>query len=228
MRNIIMDVDGTITPSRGKMDPDFKAWLSDFSTHNAIYLVTGSDRAKTLEQVGSFYNCCVRVYQCSGSDVWEGETHIRTNDWLIEDEQQQFLQSWLEVSRFPLRTGLHIEQRPGMVNFSIVGRGATLGERKMYVKWDNENRERETIALQFNFLFGDSVRATVGGETGIDISPVGCDKSQILTDFSDTSNLLFFGDRMDFGGNDEPLARHIRKSYHVRDWKHTWELLKNL
>jgi phosphomannomutase len=98
----------------------------------------------------------------------------------------------------------------------------------MYVEYDIANRERETIALQINSEF-ENITATVGGETGIDIHPTGADKSQILKDF-DLSNdkIIFFGDRMEQGGNDYPLAKANKtgKNYHVKDWKHTWEILK--
>jgi phosphomannomutase len=115
-----------------------------------------------------------------------------------------------------------------MVNFSIVGRNCTLGERKLYDAWDEENRERESIAHIINMNF-DGITATVGGETGIDIHPTGADKSQILKNFDlSKDKIIFFGDRMDQGGNDYPLANANKtgKNYHVKDWKHTWEILK--
>ena len=58
----IFDVDGTLTPSRQKMDEDFSRFFLHFCTMNSVYLVTGSDREKTLEQVGSLiYKTCKRV-----------------------------------------------------------------------------------------------------------------------------------------------------------------------
>ena len=51
--NFVFDVDGTLTPSRGQMDPEFKQWFKSWARHKPVYLVTGSDYAKTLEQVGS-------------------------------------------------------------------------------------------------------------------------------------------------------------------------------
>ena len=121
---------------------------------------------------------------------------------------------------------IHNEERPGAVNFSVVGRNATIGERKMYVEHDTNNRERESIALQFNMMFGDTIMAKIGGDTGIDIYPVGWDKSQILSDFKTEDNLYFFGDKTLPGGNDEPLAKLIRKTHQVRDWRHTFETLQ--
>ena len=69
----IFDVDGTLTPSRGRMDKEFSLWFGKFCIENDVYLVTGSDRPKTIEQIGEYlYSKCKRVYQCSGNDVWEG------------------------------------------------------------------------------------------------------------------------------------------------------------
>ena len=55
-----------------------------------------------------------------------------------------------------------------MVNFSIVGLNATLGECKLYVKHDKNTQERDTW-VQFNETFPNLI-ARSGGETGIDIS----------------------------------------------------------
>ena len=228
-RKFIFDIDGTLTPSRGKIDKEFAAWFEHFATHNACYFVTGSDKIKTVEQIGlPIYNLAIRVYNCSGNDVWEGEQHVRTSDWSLPEAAENYLRGILEQSQFPLRTGLHIEHRPGMVNFSVVGRNATLGERKFYVKYDKETNERNTIAKDFNRQFFD-IDAKPGGETGIDISPLGCDKSQILKDFAEDDNIIFFGDRMDPQGNDYPLSsKNKGTNYHVRDWQHTWKLLKEI
>ena len=65
-------------------------------------------------------------------------------------------------SPFSLRTGNHIEQRSGMVNFSVVGRNATTEERAKYVDYDTVKNERINIASAFNTMFPD-LQATVGG-----------------------------------------------------------------
>lgn len=228
----IFDVDGTITPSRGQIDSEFGVFFSDFCSDNDVYLVTGSDKEKTIEQIGEvIYSLAKRVYNCSGCDVWEGETNIRSKEWHIPLSVTTWLKDKLEESSFPLRTGLHIEERPGMLNFSIVGRNATIGERKLYVRHDEENNERDVIAELFNKEFKDLI-ARPGGETGIDISPKGWDKSQILDDFNKNDFIYFYGDRMDFLGNDYPLKMRLLteqwrcSTVEVQGWKHTWEKLK--
>ena len=229
MNKFIFDVDGTLTPSRQSIDPEFAVFFLHFCRDNEVYLVTGSDYAKTLEQLGEeILNAVKAIYNCSGNDVWSHGENIRRKDWTLPDEPRKLLQSWLEVSKFSLRTGNHFEDRPGTCNFSIVGRNATLGERNMYVKHDCEHRERETIALQFNMLYGDTIVAKIGGETGIDLYPTGWDKSQVINDFDvKEDRLYFFGDKMDIGGNDYPLkAANIKGlNYQVKNWRDTWERL---
>ncbi len=57
MKKFIFDIDGTLTPSRGKIDPEFLQEMLYFAGTNDVYFVTGSDREKTLEQVGlDLYN----------------------------------------------------------------------------------------------------------------------------------------------------------------------------
>lgn len=222
----IFDVDGTLTPSRQIIDKEFAEWFFTFCQSNDVYLVTGSDRPKTIEQIGeNLYNSCKRVYNCNGNDVWDKHVNVRTNAWILPDDAHEWLSIQLTDSEFPLRTGLHFEHRPGMVNFSVVGRNATIGERKLYVSFDDEQKERERIAKQFNIIF-PKLKATVGGETGIDISPVGTDKAQIMQDFDADDHTIFFGDRMDPDGNDYPLGKVVSMKRKVTGWKQTKEYLQ--
>ena len=228
MNKFIFDVDGTLTPSRRGMDGDFQNFFLDFCYANDVYLVTGSDYPKTVEQVGSsIAENVVRCYNCNGNDVWEAGINVRTNEWILPEEPHQWLSQILGESQFSLRTGLHFEHRPGMVNFSIIGRNATQEQRAMYVDWDKEQNERNEIAQEFNHLF-PGLEARVGGETGIDISPKGFDKSQIVEDFTTDDVLYFFGDAMHDGGNDYPLAQIVDNPKPVTKWSQTWEYLQQL
>ena len=51
MNKFIFDVDGTLTPSREEIDGDFAVFFGNFCAENDVYLVTGSDKEKTIEQV---------------------------------------------------------------------------------------------------------------------------------------------------------------------------------
>ncbi len=228
MKKFIFDVDGTLTPSRKKIDPEFHKFLMEFSSNNQVYFVTGSDRAKTIEQVTpELYNNCKRVYNCSGSDVYEGDKNVYRDDWELPEDVEKFLQDELDYSQFPIRNGLHIESRPGGVNFSILGRGEGEG-RDEYVKWDKRTNERRDIAARLKNQF-PNLEVQIGGQTGLDLGAPGSNKSQILRDFQWFHALYFYGDMMEPGQNDYPLGIMIEKRggyvFKVKDYIETWRLL---
>jgi len=228
---LLFDVDGTLTPSRGQIDPEFKRWLMGSCRHE-FRLITGSDPDKTKEQVGEDLWAYSVSYNCAGNHVFDRGQEIYKSEWRIPVDLEWWLQSRLIASLWPVRTGCHIEHRVGLCNFSTVGRNATQEQRKQYYEWDSKFQERRNTSMLINSVWKD-IECTVAGETGIDIYKKGTGKDQILESLQQHDSIHFFGDRQDPAGNDFGLAQAIltKKSgscYHVRDWQHTWQLLKEL
>ena len=154
MKKFIFDIDGTLTPSRKQIDLGFEAFMIKFACSYPVYLVTGSDRKKTIEQIGlDLYNRSKRVYNCAGNDIYERDNLVYRNPWTLPDEAKRFLMDELDYSQFPLKTGNHIDKRPGCINFSILGRNALFEERAIYKEWDEIHNERIDIAYRFNLEF---------------------------------------------------------------------------
>ena len=169
----IFDIDGTLTPSRNKMDKQFQELFKNFMSAYRVWLISGSDHTKTIEQIGvDIWRGVERTYQCSGNQLFKKGSLIRSSDWEIPIQTKGCLEKFLEESEYPHRYGNHIETRPGMVNFSVVGRQCTQEQREEYFKWDNEHQERIKFAweLRERYQFLDAV---VGGEISIDIYPRG-------------------------------------------------------
>jgi phosphomannomutase len=231
VKKFIFDVDGTLTDSRQQIDLSFEVYMIKFCCKYDVYLVTGSDRAKTVEQVGlDIYNRSKRVYNCSGADVYEKDHNVYKSDWKPSRKLINFLSDELDYSTFPHKTGNHIEHRPGGINFSILGRGEdSMKYRKEYVKWDINTTERILMSDRIKSEFSD-LNIQIGGQTGLDISD--SDKSQILRDFNSEDELVFFGDMMKEGQNDYPLAVAVDKvggtNYTVNSWQETYKKLKDL
>lgn len=232
METFIFDVDGTLTPSRGEMDSAFKSWFLKLCKEYPVYLVTGSDYPKTKEQVGEDVLIAVAgCYNCGGASLWKRGFNIRNNDFILPEEVKNWLTTMVILSDYKPRTGRHIEERVGLTNFSIVGRNATKRDRRKYRLWDRITNERANIAQSFNQTWPD-YEAKVAGETGIDITPQGVSKAQILSDFDDISNIHFFGDCIYPNGNDYEIALAIKSkgghTYDVNDWKDTYSLLREV
>ena len=231
MKKFIFDVDGTLTESRQQIDLSFEVYMIKFCCKYDVYLVTGSDREKTVEQVGlDIYNRSKRVYNCSGADVYEKDHNVYRSDWKPSRKLINFLSDELDYSMFPHKTGNHIEHRPGGINFSVLGRGEdSMKHRKEYVKWDINTTERILMSDRIKSEFPD-LNIQIGGQTGLDISD--SDKSQILRDFNSEDELVFFGDMMKEGQNDYPLAVAVDKrggtNYSVNGWQDTYRKLKDI
>lgn len=221
--NFTFDVDGTLTPSRKCIDSSFEKWFLSFCQTNNVYLVTGSDYEKTLEQLGEdICNTVKGVYSCCGNALYiKGQLQYQ-NDFTLTQEQRDFLNSLLDESGFPIKTGKHIEERIGLVNFSILGRNATHDQRQFYMGYDYATHERHNLLEKIQSKFPD-IEANLGGETGIDIYYKGRDKSQIADQIKP---FIFFGDKIYPGGNDFAIASGAYQYYSVEDWKETFEILK--
>ena len=224
MKKFIFDVDGTLTDSRQQIDLSFEAYMIKFCCKYDVYIVTGSDREKTVDQLG--LDICYRakrVYNCSGSDVYDKNNNVYKSNWQPYRKLINFLSDELDYSTFPHKTGNHIEHRPGGINFSILGRGKdSMKYRKEYVKWDINTTERILMSDRIKREFPD-LNIQIGGQTGLDISD--SDKSQIIKFFNFDDEIHFFGDMMEEGQNDYPLARAVKerlgKTYHVKNWEET-------
>lgn len=232
------DVDGTLTPSRQRIDPDFEQWFTNWMSFvqekgHSVLLVTGSDYEKTVEQLGEHIvatvdYCC----NCLGNYVLHKGQLIESYTFTPTYELISFLENELANSSYTERYGNHIEHRGSMINFSIVGRNAVGDQRKRYYEWDKLSCERLSLAEKITHLFPE-VSAQAGGETGIDIIPIGRDKRQV-TKYTGNEKVWFFGDRLDEGGNDKPLADALLASgtrseaFHVKSWQETWEMLRDI
>jgi phosphomannomutase len=220
--NYVFDVDGTLTPSRAVMDPEFKQFFIEWIKHKPVYLITGSDYPKTLEQVGrDVCEAVTGVYNCAGNQLHRAGVQEYSRTFALSPEQLGFLNGLLASSTWPIRTGQHIEDRLSLVNFSTVGRGATSAERELYSAWDSSTGERRRLAVLIESVYPE-LSATVAGATGIDIYPKGWDKSQIAVDIG---NMVFFGDMTQPGGNDHTIAGAADVVHTVRDWRETHKIL---
>jgi len=246
MTNYVFDIDGTLTPSRQKMTKTMEEFFTKFVKNNTVYLVTGSNIEKTMEQVPmDILQRCREVYCESGSDVYFydsnyegllGRSSNYTRHWDCPVELRNMLMNLLNDSQFPttMRTGNHIEIRKSMVNFSVIGRNATFGERYVYTLWDKDKDERKDYARQIEELFPE-LTATVAGEIGIDIHPKGRDKSQVLPQIKQWADgnepIVFFGDKIYEGGNDYPFVYALDPekdtAHDVNSWQDTYRILEN-
>ena len=230
----VFDVDGTITPSRLKIDPIFKKFFLEWMKNRKVIFVTGSDKDKTIEQIGSdIWNEADACMQSCGNHIFVKGEEVSRNPWEAGEELIALLEQFLVISKYRKRTSNHVEHRIGLCNFSVIGRDCSQKEREDYAEWDDLNKERLDMAAIINENFPE-LEASVGGQISIDIHLRGANKSQakkwILDNLGKDCVIKFYGDKTEKGGNDYDLAKVLKsphKVYQVKDWKETYNLLKN-
>jgi phosphomannomutase len=224
MINYLFDVDGTLTPARDLINKDFKKYFGEWVNEvrqrgNSVFLVTGSDKPKTVGQVGiDLYRCVNGVYQNGGNQLFIRNHLVKESRWRMSAHLNLDLLMIAERSKWAGTADVNIEERTGMVNFSTVGREATPKQREAYYEWDRAYGERKRIAERLSLKY-PRLEFAVGGKVSIDIFPKGKDKSQILGDM--TGETIFFGDRCFEGGNDYQIAIKSNKYHQVENWKDT-------
>lgn len=234
------DVDGTLTPSRQQISPEFGTWFLKWirdvqARGDIVLLATGSDRPKTEEQLGEeIFNSIAYACNCMGNMVYHYGELVYEHKFRHPHDLLIMLHDELVDSPYKIRAGNHIEDRGAMLNFSVVGRNATPEQRERYHEWDQISGERLAIASRINDTFIEhDIVAQVAGEIGIDITNIGHDKRQCIK-YMQSGPVMFFGDRMDEQGNDRPLADEIKrlnngsKCFEVTSWQETWKLLQYL
>jgi phosphomannomutase len=229
----LFDVDGTLTLPRTRMSIEFAEMFDLLVDRELVYLVSGSDIEKLREQVpASILKRCAGIFASSANEFWIGDKLQYENTYEPSTMIMKFLNDSLSHSKYEIRTGKHIERRPGMLNFSVVGRNATNKQRTEYNEWDEEHNERATLAANLMEEHPE-LDVKVGGEISIDIYPVGLDKSQAvhyLREEYGKCQIVFFGDRTDESGNDYSVAVEMTQGdivHAVETCDDTYEILKN-
>ena len=214
--NYIFDIDGTLTPSRGKIDKNFKdkfyKWMvSTKKSGDSVYFITGSDKDKTIEQIGKrIWKTATKCYQSCGNAVFENGDLVYQLDFPLTDELEVLLKKFLANSPMYGKYTNNIEERIGLINFSTIGRDCPQNARKEYYEWDKLANERKIFCNEIMHRFPD-IEASVGGEISIDIHAKGKNKSQILHYVK--GPVTFFGDKCRQGGNDYPIVDYLEKEH---------------
>ena len=231
---VLFDMDGTITPARQTIEDKMTTALSDLLKVSEVGIVTGSGFEYVMQQCGSFFNSeqdfsKLTLLPCNGTQkyvyragTWVQESTLNMREYLGEEffrdlmlllSERVYVTHLINTSKGLPLSGHFISYRNSLINWCPIGRCATNDDRGRFKKLDAENKIREyNIQLFTQSKFSEKVAFAMGGNTSIDIYPIGWDKTYALNHY-DNYDHWFVGDRCTLPtGNDKPLYDKIKET----------------
>jgi phosphomannomutase len=219
---VVFDLDGTLAESKSTMDTEMSSILNNLLETHHVAIISGgsyhqltkqflsglSASPETLHKIHLFPTCGAQCYQYENEDWQE-----RYADPLTAEEKNKILTSFEVVFKdvgyqHPEQVyGNIIEDRGTQITFSAVGQQAPVEQKNIWNKQYHETRLVMVRKLQ-ELLPKFDVRA--GGLTSIDITHEGINKCYGIYKIEEilgipVADMLFVGDALFPGGNDEPV-----------------------
>jgi len=241
---VAFDLDDTLAPSKGTIDPRIAALLNELLQSVDVAIISGGNEAQFRTQVVAqladadpealarlhlLPTCGTRYLRHDGSDF----VAVYAHDLSDEEKSAALTALREEAERLGLWEtepwGEILEDRGSQITFSALGQQAP---RDAKHAWDPTGAKRgalrDAVAAR---LPGLEVRS--GGSTSIDITRAGIDKAfgmrQLATHTDiELTAMLFYGDRLDEGGNDYPVLALGVPSVAVEGWEDTAARLEAL
>lgn len=241
---VAFDLDDTLAPSKGAIDPRIAALLRALLRSVDVAIISGGNEtqfrtqviaqlrdadAADLARLHLLPTCGTRYLRHDGVDFAAVYAHD-----LSADEKAAALTALREEAQRlglwePEPWGDILEDRGSQITFSALGQSAP---RDAKHAWDPTGAKRaslrDAVAAR---LPGLEVRS--GGSTSIDITRAGIDKAFGMRQLAehtgiDLTAMLFYGDRLDEGGNDYPVLAIGVPSVAVAGWEDTADKLDAL
>ena len=239
---LLFDIDGTLTEARKSIKENMIECLKKVSSYEDIDIATvgGSDLPKAKEQLKSAIDLLKFVFTENGLVYLDEKKELhkvnKISNFLVYDKLKEFVNfclKYISELDIPVKTGTFVELRTGLINVSPIGRNCSQEERDAFVIYNKEHhileQFRETLVKNFSEKFG--LEISIGGQISFDVFPVGWDKRYCLQFVEKLyDNIVFFGDKGYFGGNDYEIITNekITKGIRVKNPEETIELINKI
>ncbi len=240
---IAFDLDGTLAPSKSHFHPRMVALFDQLLAKYEVCVISGAKydlfQRQFLSQITSESSSLRRLHlmPTSGTRYYRYENNKWTQKYAEDFTPAQkkkilsALQRGLDESGHKVEKtyGPTIEDRDSQITLSPLGQEvvAELGDEGLELKesWDPKGiKRREIAAIVESDIPEFSVR--VAGATSIDVTMPGVDKAygmkKLMSELSlQKEDILFFGDKIEPGGNDYAVEQMGIDCIPVRTWRDT-------
>ncbi|QQV78204.1 HAD-IIB family hydrolase [Sphingomonas aliaeris] len=238
---VAFDLDGTLAESKQAIQPDMAALLAQMTQHVPLAVISGGDWPQFEKQIVARLPADAKlenlfIMPTTGTKLYryDGEWKSIYADVFSPDEHDRILKALDDAMRTAgfadqQTWGEKIEDRGSQITFSGLGQDAPIDAKKA---WDPDFAKRKKLQ---QILQGElkGFAINVGGSTSIDITREGTDKATAMTKLADhsgisTADMIFLGDAIYPGGNDDPVRAAGIDTIKVRDPEETMTALRGM
>jgi len=218
---IIADVDDTTVESCQQPTPEMAEQINQMIKQGYIFaFISGAKVADLQQMLSSRITEEHHILGTTGTNytkIKNGISEEIYNQSFTPEEKSEIMAAFEKViEHFNLQSLTtkedQLQDRDSQITLSILGRHAPQDLKKNY---DQDNRKRiEHIAYIKQFLDENKYEIKYAGTTSIDITRKGLDKEWGIREFAkekniDLKSILFFGDKLQPGGNDYPASKIV-------------------
>ncbi len=237
---LVFDLDDTLAPSKGSIDSEMAALLSQLLLKEKVAVISGGGFPQFEKQVLSplprdcnFEN--LYIFPTKGgalfsykNNVWQKEYEEALSPTEKEKVMNAFKKVLAKADFIPKESyGEKLEDRNSQFTFSALGQNAPLDLKRV---WDPDMRKRLALKKELDAYLPE-FSVEVGGSTSIDITKKDINKAFAIRKIFEILSLkkediLFIGDKLMPGGNDYPVIETGVDTIAVKDLNETKEIIK--
>jgi HAD superfamily hydrolase (TIGR01484 family) len=241
-RLIVFDLDGTLAPSKSSLEKDMAAHLGRLLTVAKVAVISGGAwpqfEKQLLANLPKDDNLDgLSLLPTSGTRFMKYDkgtwTQLYAEDFTPDEKTKiiDALNKALDESGF--REAKHwgeiIEDRDSQITMSALGQEAPLDVKKT---WDPDFAKRKKIKAILDPLLPE-FSVGMGGSSSIDITRPGVDKAYGIEKLKaelgiPIKDMIFLGDALFPGGNDEPARKTGVDCIRVRDPEETGRVIEGI
>lgn len=219
-RLVSFDLDDTLAPSKSPIDPRIGELLIRLAERVEVAIISGGQiqqfRSQVVERlpetpdalahVHLLPTCGTQYFRHDGADfaaVYANELTDaeKAASLAAVEEEARRLGLWETETWGPI-----LEDRGSQITFSALGQSAPVDAKRA---WDPTGAKKESLRAAVAARLPE-LEVRSGGSTSVDITRKGIDKAFGMRRLSEQtgialSDMLFYGDRLDDGGNDYPV-----------------------
>ncbi|MEK7194156.1 MAG: HAD-IIB family hydrolase [Patescibacteria group bacterium] len=241
---IIFDLDGTLAPSKSHIDAEMEALLEKLLDKMKVVVISGGRWRQFKEQLLNYLKLpseklnSLFLQPTGGSSMYRfdnGEVREMYADILSRDERNKIMEAFnyaLPKAGYvtpQIHFGEIIEDRQSEITFSALGQKAPLDQKE---RWDPDHKKRLEIVKYLKEKIPE-FEVHIGGTTSIDVLKKGEDKAFGINKVVERlgisiQNMLFIGDALYPGGNDEPAKKTGIECIEVKNVEETKRMIREI